>query len=70
MMGNLISYLYYFVSKLDNRVDISKSKMLMRVPIGGAEFPKVFQRIHPLNDHVYTNSVQAFYPNSIKSTIS
>jgi hypothetical protein len=61
-------YLYYFTTKFDNRVEVSKSKMLMLVP-NGAKFPRVFQRKYPLDDYVYTNSVQAFYPCPIKNNI-
>lgn len=55
-------YLFYFDVRLDNRVGSEAADSLMLVPIG-ADRPKVFQKIYQLSNYIYTNSVQAFYPN-------
>ncbi len=54
-------YLFYFDVLLDNRVVNRTSPMsLMLVPIG-AKNPTVFQREWPIEDMIYTHSVNAFY---------
>lgn len=55
-------YLFYFDVRLDNIVGSEAIDSLMLVPLG-ANSPKVFQKIHQLSNYIYTNSVQAFYPN-------
>ncbi|MEC9489252.1 MAG: transglutaminase-like domain-containing protein [Halanaerobium sp.] len=55
-------YLYYFDAPLDNRfVGRDNPRKIMLVP-EGAKYPKIFQRIMPINNMDYTNSYSTFYP--------
>lgn len=60
----IMPYLFYFTVNFDNRVNDNRSykekKQLMLGPIN-AKIPTVFQRIHPIGDVQYTNSLKAFY---------
>ena len=59
-------YLYYFDVNFDNREGISDKKLidgkrsLMLVPLG-AKKPTVFQIRFPMNDFIYTHSLEDFY---------
>jgi hypothetical protein len=60
-------YLYYFDAPFDSRLNtddkqkIDGKSSLMLVPIGAKE-PKVFQKLFPIINCLYTNSVTDFYP--------
>jgi hypothetical protein len=54
-------YLYYFDTEFDQRHGTHReSGSLMLVPVG-AKNPTVFQRVYPLKNYTYTNSVPSFY---------
>jgi hypothetical protein len=53
-------YLFYFITKFDNRYGVPASrKELVLVPEGAKE-PKVVQRKWPIGDVIYTRSLKAF----------
>ncbi|MDQ0178401.1 transglutaminase-like domain-containing protein [Bacillus chungangensis] len=58
-------YLFYFTINFDNRVNDERSykekEQLMLVPLS-ANFPRVFQRVHPIGEIEYTHSLNRFYP--------
>ncbi|MFT4413785.1 transglutaminase-like domain-containing protein [Fredinandcohnia humi] len=61
-------YLFYFTINFDNRVNDERSykekEQLMLVPLG-AQFPKVFQRVHSIGNIEYTHSLNRFYLSPI-----
>lgn len=54
-------YLFYFTTSLDARFDAKRAPgELVLVPVG-AKNPEIFQRIYPMKNRRYTNSVASFY---------
>lgn len=57
-------YLYYFTIHFDNRVNnvqpYNEKEQLMLVPVN-AKKPTVFQRVYPIGNVEYTNSLEDFY---------
>lgn len=53
-----IRFLYKYLIYFDTR--LSARKILMLVPLGFKN-PKIFQRVYPMKNYVYTHSLKTFY---------